>query len=224
MALSDLHFWVGFGQIVGIDLVLSGDNAVVIALASRGVPPDRRRLTIILGAAAAVVLRVVLAFVIFRLLMLPYLRLIGGLLLLWIAIGLGRPQRKASSSEASANVTTLAAIRTILVADLLMSIDNVVAVAGAAHGDLVLLILGLGISIPIVVYGSTLMLRLMSRHPWVVLVGIALIGWVAGDMIAAEPGVATLLRNHFPAYQYLLPGFGIAVAFLSGWVHRQIGR
>jgi YjbE family integral membrane protein len=221
MGFADLHFWIGFGQIVGIDLVLSGDNAVVIALASRGLPRRHRRLTIILGAGAAVLLRVGFAFVVFELLSLPYLRFIGGVLLLWIAIHLGRPHQIATGADTPAPASLWAAIRTIVIADLLMSIDNVVAIAGAAHGNLLLLILGLGISIPLVIYGSALMLRLIDRFAWIVALGVALIGWVAGDMIAAEPALTGFLEGGVPAYHYVLPAAGIALALASYWIQAR---
>jgi len=221
MELTHVQFWIGFAQILGIDLVLSGDNAVVIALASRGLPQKQRRLTILLGAGAAVALRVAFAFTVFELLLLPYLRFVGGVLLLWIAIHLGRPQRKATETEIAAPISLFDAIRTIVVADLLMSIDNVVAIAGAARGSLLLLILGLGISIPLVIYGSTLMLRLIDRFPWIVALGIALIGWVAGDMIGNEPALRNFLESSVPAYRFALPLAGIALALTSYRIQRR---
>jgi YjbE family integral membrane protein len=224
MGIADLHFWIGFGQIVGIDLVLSGDNAVVIALASRGLPSKHRRVAVLLGAGAAVLLRVGFAFVVFELLSLPYLRLIGGAMLLWVAIHLGRPQPKATAAENAAPASLWDAVRTIVLADLLMSIDNVVAIAGAARGSLLLLILGLGISIPLVIYGSALMLRLIDRFAWIVALGIALIGWVAGDMIAAEPALSDFFEGHVPSYHYLLPLAGIALALASYRIQARMKR
>lgn len=223
-SVSSIHFWIGFVQIIGIDLVLSGDNAVVIALACRNLPRERQKVALRLGAAAAVLLRVAFAFVIFQLLLLPYVRLAGGVLLLWIAIRLGYPEGAGEVGGAAKAATLWAAIRTILIADALMSLDNVVAIAGAAHGDFVLLILGLAISIPLVIYGSTIMLRLMARFPWVVAVGTALIGWVAGDMIAAEPAIDAWAGGWSHWLDYALPLAGIGVALISSWRHMHKTR
>jgi len=225
MPLTELEFWIGFFQIIWIDLVLSGDNAVVIALACRNLPREKQKSTIILGTGAAVGLRVVLAVAVFELLLLPYVKLGGGLLLLWVALQVSQPPRSHDGAEAAAAAAPASlwvAVRTILVADAVMSLDNVVAVVGAARGSLLLLTLGIAISIPLVIFGSTLMLRLIERFPVVVQLGAALIGWVAGDMIAGEPELAPWLATQVPAAAYLLPLAGIAVALLGGrWLAKR---
>ena len=225
MALTDLPFWIGFLQIVWIDLVLSGDNAVVIALACRGVPREKQRLAILLGAGAAVALRVVLAVFVFELLSLPYIKLCGGLLLLWVALQVGQPTRnRDGQADAAAEpaVSLSRAVRAILIADAVMSLDNVVAIAGAARGSIVLLAVGIAFSIPLVISGSALMLKLIERFPVVVQLGAALIGWVAGDMIAAESALKPWLDVQLPAAAVLFPLIGIAAALLGGrWLGRK---
>lgn len=227
MPLTELQFWIGFLQIVGIDLVLSGDNAVVIALACRNVPREQQRAAIMVGAAAAVALRVILAVLVFEVLLQPYVKLCGGLLLLWVALQVSQPPRRHGGGEGAAapgSVSLRTAVRTILIADTMMSLDNVVAIAGAARGSILLLVVGIGCSIPLVIFGSTLMLRLIERFPAVVQLGAALIGWVAGDMIAAEPALKPWLAAHLPAASLLLPLAGIATALLGGrWLARGRG-
>ena len=203
MALTELPFWIGFLQIVWIDLVLSGDNAVVIALACRSVPSEKRRLAVL----------------VFELLSLPYVKLCGGLLLLWVALQVGQPSRShdgGTATAAESAVTLPRAVRTILIADAVMSLDNMVAIAGAARGSILLLAVGIAFSIPLVISGSALMLRLIERFPVVVQLGAALIGWVAGDMIAAEPALKPWLAAQLPAAAVLIPLAGIAVALLGG--------
>ena len=185
---ADLNFWIGLGQIILVNIVLSGDNAVVIALAARSLPATQRKLAVIWGSGAAVVMRIVLTLVALELLRQPYLKLIGSVLLFWIALQLMTP-----GEEGSENITPrdhlFAAIRTILLADLLMSLDNVIAVAAAAKGNTALLMIGLGISIPLVIFGSTLVLRLMDRVPAVIALGAALLGFVAGEMLVTDPAL-----------------------------------
>src|SRR6185295_4995855 len=159
-------FWIGLAKIIGVNVVLSGDNAVVIALAARSLPPRQQKLTILWGAGAAVVLRIVLTVFAVALLSLPWLKIIGSLLLFWIGIKLLVPEDDDEDIDASEHLLT--AIKTILVADLVMSLDNVIAVAAAAGGSLPLLILGLAISIPLVVFGATLLVKLMERFPAII--------------------------------------------------------
>ncbi len=178
-------FWIGLLKIIWINIILSGDNAVVIALAARSLPQEQQRKAIFWGTAAAVVLRIGLTVVAVKLLALPYLQIVGGLLLLWIGVQLlsdedgGEGEEKQHGSLASA-------IRTILIADLVMSLDNVIGVAAAANGNVTLLVIGLAIAIPIVIFGSTLMIKLMERFPIIVTLGAALIGWVGGETIASD--------------------------------------
>jgi YjbE family integral membrane protein len=185
----DSGFWIGLGQIILVNLILSGDNAVVIALAARSLPEPQRRQAIVLGSLAAVVMRVLLTLVAAEMLKLPYLKLVGAALLFWIAIQLLLPEEGGGDGLESHD-NLVAAIRTILLADLVMSLDNVIAVAAAAHGNFALLVLGLGISIPLVVFGSTLVLKLMDSFPGFVVLGAALLGFVAGEMLVTDPALA----------------------------------
>jgi YjbE family integral membrane protein len=181
-------FWIGLAKIIGVNVVLSGDNAVVIALAARSLPPKQQKLAILYGAGAAVVLRIVLTVFAVALLALPLLKIAGGLLLFWIGIKLLVPGDGDDNINASEHLLT--AIKTILIADLVMSLDNVIAVAAAAGGSLTLLILGLAISIPLVVFGATLLVTLMERYPVIITIGAGLIGWVAGGMLVTDLAIA----------------------------------
>jgi len=183
--LATQAFWIGLAKIIGVNIVLSGDNAVVIALAARSLPPKQQKLAILWGAGAAVALRIVLTIFAVALLTLPWLKIIGSLLLFWIGIKLLVPEDGGDDINASDNL--IAAIKTILIADLVMSLDNVIAVAAAAGGSMTLLILGLAISIPLVVFGATLLVTLMDRYPIIITFGAALIGMVAGEMLVTDP-------------------------------------
>src|SRR5262245_40686802 len=177
-------FWAGLLKIIGVNIILSGDNAVVIALAARSLPPAQQKQAIIWGSGAAIVMRVVLTLFAVALLTLPWLKLVGSLLLFWIGVKLLIPEEGDEDIKASDQL--LAAIKTILIADLVMSLDNVIAVAAAAGGSFLLLVLGLAISIPLVIFGATLLLKLMERFPVIITIGAALIGWVAGEMLVAD--------------------------------------
>ena len=177
-------FWVGLLKIIGVNIILSGDNAVVIALAARSLPPKQQKLAIFWGAGAAIVLRIVLTLFAVALLSLPWLKLIGSLLLFWIGIKLLIPEDDGDDVAASEHLLT--AIKTILIADLVMSLDNVIAVAAAAQGSVILLVLGLAISIPLVIFGATLLVKAMERYPVIITIGAGLIGWVAGEMLVAD--------------------------------------
>ena len=183
--LNSADFWIGLVKIVWINIILSGDNAVVIALAARSLPPAQQKKAIMFGSGAAVVLRIVLTIVAAKLLELSFLQVIGGVLLLWIGYQLLTGDED-EEGEAKGHGSMVAAIRTILIADLVMSLDNVIAVAATAQGNMVLLILGLAISIPMVIFGSTLMIKLMERFPVIVTLGAALIGWVGGETIVND--------------------------------------
>jgi len=185
--LASQAFWVGLAKIIGVNIVLSGDNAVVIALAARSLPAKQQKQAILWGAGAAVVLRIVLTIFAVKLLALPWLKIVGSLLLFWIGIKLLVPEDGEDNINASDNL--IAAIKTILIADLVMSMDNVIAVAAAAQGSYLLLILGLAISIPLVIFGSTLLLHLMERWPVIITVGGGLIGLVAGEMLVTDPAI-----------------------------------
>ena len=183
--LQTSEFWIGLLKIIWINIILSGDNAVVIALAARSLPEEQQRKAILFGSGAAVVLRVALTVVAAKLLEVSYLQIVGGLLLLWIGAQLLSEEDEEEGGEPTQS-TMGAAIRTILIADLVMSLDNVIGVAAAAKGSMTLLILGLAISIPLVVFGSSMMIKLMTRFPIVVTFGACLIGWVGGETIASD--------------------------------------
>jgi YjbE family integral membrane protein len=188
-------FWIGLAKIIGVNVVLSGDNAVVIALAARALPAKQQKQAIFWGAGAAVVMRIILTIFAVALLTLPWLKLIGAALLLWIGVKLLVPEEGGEDVDASDNL--IFAIKTILIADLVMSLDNVIAVAAAAGGSYVLLILGLAISIPLVIFGATLLIKLMERWPIIITIGAALIGWVAGEMVVTDPAFDGWMRAHF---------------------------
>lgn len=202
-------FWIGLVKIIWINIILSGDNAVVIALAARSLPPAQQKKAVLLGSGAAVVLRIVLTVVAVKLLALPYLQIVGGLLLLWIGIQLLGDEEEGED-EGKAYGGMLAAVRTILIADLVMSLDNVIAVAAAAEGNTTLLILGLAISIPLVIFGSTLMIKLMERFPIIVMLGAALIGWVGGETIVSDVALREVLAAN-PWLHYAAAAAGAAV-------------
>jgi len=186
-------FWTGLMTIIWVNIILSGDNAVVIALAARALPKEQQGKAVFWGAGAAVVLRVLLTWFAAALLKLPYLRIVGGLLLLWIGINLLIPQDDEENIHGHDNL--FQAIRTILIADLVMSVDNVLAVAAAANGDIVLLSIGLVLSIPLVVFGASMLMKLMQRLPIIITLGAVMIGWVAGAMLVTDPAVAVYMAD-----------------------------
>jgi YjbE family integral membrane protein len=190
--LQSADFWIGLAKIVWINIILSGDNAVVIALAARSLPAAQQQKAVVFGSGAAVVLRVGLTIVAATLLQMSYLQIIGGILLLWIGVQLLTDEAEGEEGGKHTG-SLLTAIRTILIADLVMSLDNVIAVAAAAKGSMVLLVLGLAISIPLVIFGSTLMIRLMERFPVIVMLGAALIGWVGGETIVSDTALKDIV-------------------------------
>jgi YjbE family integral membrane protein len=188
--LSSPLFWSAFGSIMLANIVLSGDNAVVIAMAARTLKPSERSKAIFWGSAAAIVMRIVLTIVAIQLLSLPYLKIVGAILLVYIGVDLLKEEEEedAGGKEISG---MMAAIRTILVADLVMSLDNVLAVAAAAKGNLPLLVLGLLVSIPLIVFGATLLTKVMERFPVIITIGAALLGFLAGEMLLTDPAVTS---------------------------------
>lgn len=227
MDLTSAAFWLALGQIIWINIILSGDNAVVIALAARSLPPKQQKQAVLYGSGAAVVLRIVLTLVAAYLLTLPYLQIVGGLLLLWIGVQL-LGEEDGGEGAARANTGMLAAVRTILIADLVMSLDNVIAVALAAKIDgavnYPLLIIGLAISIPLVIFGSTLMIKLMERFPIIVVLGACLIGWVAGDAMAHDEAVKSLFAGN-PMAAYGIKIAGAVFVLLAGkWLAARAAR
>ena len=185
------QFWVALVKIIWINILLSGDNAVVIAMACRGLPPKQRLWGMILGAGVAVVLRIVFTVVVASLMLLPYLKLVGGLALFWIAAKLLVPD-DPDEDEAEAVEHLWRAVRIVAIADIVMSLDNVIAIAAAAGGNMALVVIGLAISIPLIVAGAALIMALLDRFPILVWAGAALLGWIVGEMIATDPVVGRL--------------------------------
>jgi YjbE family integral membrane protein len=181
-------FWAALGSIILANVLLSGDNAVVIAMAARGLPARQQKNAIVLGSAAAIVMRIALTMIAVKMLGLPWLKLAGGLALLYIGANLMSEEEKQHGHDAKP-IGIGAAVRTILVADLVMSLDNVLAVAAAAQGNTALLIIGLAVSIPLIVFGSTLILKVMDRFPVIIVAGAALLGWLAGEMMLTDPAL-----------------------------------
>jgi len=207
-------FWIGLLKIIWINIILSGDNAVVIALAARSLPEHQQKKAILFGSGAAVVLRIVLTVVAAKLLALSYLQIIGGLLLLWIGTQLLGGEDDSDDGHGQ-NHGLWVAIRTILIADLVMSLDNVIAVAAAAKGSMMLLILGLAISIPLVVFGSKLMIKLMDRFPIIITLGAALIGWVGGETIVSDVALQSIVEaNHWMHTAF--PALGAVIVLAIG--------
>ncbi len=213
-------FWVAVGKIIWINVLLSGDNALVIALACRGLEPRQRLWGMILGAAAAVILRIIFTGIVATLMELPYLKLVGGLALIVIAAKLLVPENEDESGVKSAS-HLWAAVQIVVVADIVMSLDNVIAVAAAANGSVPLLVLGLAISVPLIVAGAALIMALLTRLPVLVWAGAALLGWIAGEVIATDPAIQPKLHALFAGQlgsklDAFLATFGMAPHFANG--------
>lgn len=211
------QFWIAVGQIIMIDILLGGDNAVVIALACRKLPPKQRKLGIIYGTIGAIVLRVILIAFALTLLAVPYLKLVGAILLVWIGVKLLLPEDGGEHSTITASDKLWSAVKTVIVADLVMSVDNVLAIAGAAESagqhQLALVIFGLLVSIPIIVGGSQIVLKLMEKFPIIITVGAMLLGWIAGQMAYTDPA----LKGLVPSSKALEYGCAVTGAMLV-WV------
>ncbi|MEI8266952.1 MAG: TerC family protein [Betaproteobacteria bacterium] len=217
------EFWVALGQIIIVNIMLSGDNAVVIALASRSLPPQQQRQAIIFGSVGAIVLRVILTFFAVLLLQLPFLKLAGGAALLWIGAGLLASEDDDKGPDAHSNLW--AAVRTIVIADLIMSLDNVLGVAAAAKGNTVLLVLGLAISIPLIIYGSKLILTLMGRFPIIITLGAALLGWVAGEMMMEDAAIAGWIESQAHYLRAAVPvACAVGVVLVGRWMDARARR
>ncbi|MBV9557875.1 MAG: TerC family protein [Pseudolabrys sp.] len=185
---TQAQFWVSVVQIIWINVLLSGDNAIVIALACRNLPPKQRLGGMVLGTIVALVMRLLFASVVSTLMMLPYIKIAGGLALLWIAVKLLLPDEQAGDHGTPAD-GLWRAVKIIALADIVMSLDNVIAVAAAANGNTALLVFGLGISIPAIVAGASVMMALLNYFPIITWAGAALLGWIAGDVITSDPAV-----------------------------------
>ncbi|MFH0069106.1 TerC family protein [Peribacillus sp. NPDC056705] len=207
------EFISGLLAIIMIDLVLAGDNAILIGLAARKLPKDQQKKVIIWGAVGAIVIRIIATLLVVVLLEVPGLHLIGGLLLVWIAYKLLIDEEEHDLKPAD---SMWAAIKTIIIADALMGLDNVLAVAGASHGNFTLVVIGLLVSIPVVMYGSTLILKLIERFPFIIIIGAGILGWTAAKMIVAEPFMLDYFANPFIKYGFeAIVVIGILVAGTS---------
>jgi len=211
-------------QIIAIDIILGGDNAIIIALACRNLPARQKRLGVLWGTAGAIILRCILVFFATTLLTVPGLKLIGGLLLLWIGVKLLLEGEHADEPSVKESSNLMGAIQTIIIADFVMSLDNSIAIAAAAKGNMLLVIFGLLLSVPIIIGGSAIILRLMTRFPVIVTAGGALLGWLAGDMIVTDPLLIGYLSEigHFSANLGALIGAGLVV--LIGMLLRSRNR
>jgi YjbE family integral membrane protein len=212
-------------QIIWVNIILSGDNAVVIALACRGLPPNRRRAGMIAGAGVAVGLRIVFTLIIALLLSTPFLKIVGSLLLLWIAVQLLVDEEDDGEDKIRETDRLWQAIRTIAIADAIMSLDNVLAIAAVAQGSWILMVLGLAISIPLVIVGASLIMALIERFPIFVWLGAGLLGWVAGEMLISDPWLIGVLGESAAA-KLTLPAalVGAALVLLCGLAIRQRGK
>ncbi len=222
--LSSPLFWSAFGSIVLANIVLSGDNAVVIAMAARTLKPEQRSKAIFWGSAAAIVMRIVLTVVAIQLLSLPYLKIVGAVLLVYIGVDLLKGEGDDEGNGKEVNGLA-AAIRTILIADLVMSLDNVLAVAAAAKGNLPLLVLGLLVSIPLIIFGATLLTKVMERFPIIITIGAALLGFLAGEMLLTDPAVSSQFGEMSEQTVTIAGLIGAAlVVALGTWLMRRSHR
>ncbi|MGH6840968.1 MAG: TerC family protein [Methylocella sp.] len=211
-------FWLPLLEIIWINTLLSGDNAVVIALACRSLPDRQRTLGVIFGSGAAVVLRVIFTVFVVELLELPFVKMVGGVLLLWVGVKLAveeEPEKEIGPAN-----TIWSAIRIVAVADAVMSLDNVIAIAAAANGSILLIVLGLALSIPLLVFGSTLVLALLNRFPVLVWGGAVLLGWIAGELIGADPELAAWLHVRWPGFDTWAGPAGAAFVLVLAWLRR----
>lgn len=225
MDFASPQFWVAVLQIIAIDIVLGGDNAIVIALACRRLPEKQRNLGIFWGVFGAIALRIILIFFAFTLLAIPYLKILAGVLLLWIGIKLLQPEPESGQGdghEIDASSTLPGAIRTIIIADAMMSLDNVIAIAGAAKDSIFLVIFGLVVSVPIIVWGSKLVMKLMDRFPVTVVMGAGLLGWIAGDMSITDVAAQEWVSANATFLHWLAPTCGALLVVTAGkWLARR---
>jgi YjbE family integral membrane protein len=203
-------------QIIAIDIILGGDNAIIIALACRDLPAHQKKLGILWGTAGAIILRVILVFFATTLLTVPGLKLIGGLLLLWIGVKLLMENDSESEHKVNSSKGLASAIRTIIIADFVMSLDNSIAIAAAAKGNMYLVVFGLLLSVPIIIGGSAIILKLMSRYPVIITMGAGLLGWLAGDLIVHDPLLKAYLTQHIPYADIVVAGGFAAAVIISG--------
>lgn len=214
-------FWSGLFQIILVNIVLSGDNALVIALACRNLEKRYQKPAILIGSGGAIVLRIIFVLIVDQLLKIGYLKLIGGLLLLWIGVKLVQGEEEHGDGVKAAG-SLMGAIRTIIIADAVMSLDNAIAIAAAANGDTTLIILGLLISIPLIIFGATLIMMLLNRFPIIVIAGGALLGYIAGEVLATDPAYAEKLASMLPHAKTVFEvGGAVIVVVLGFWLQRR---
>jgi YjbE family integral membrane protein len=215
------QFWLAALQIIYINILLSGDNAVVIALACRGLPPKQKRWGVIWGAAGAVVLRIVLTIFAVKMLELPWLKALGGVLLLWIGIKL-IAEEEDGDPNVQASDRLWSAVRTVIIADLVMSVDNVLGVAAAAKGSVILLVFGLVVSIPLVIAGSQIILKLIERFPAIILLGGGLLGWIAGGLLVEDTALAPWIHANATWLDWAGPLAGVVIVIgVAHWQKRR---
>src|SRR5262252_4543443 len=212
--LTDPEMWTALVKIAIINVVLSGDNAVVIALACRSLNPKDQKKAFIIGTAGIVILMTILTIFAAALMTVPYLQLIGSILLLWIGIKLLLPEDGNDELKGSSNFWE--AVKTIIIADIIMSLDNVLGMAGAAKGHLGMLFLGLLITMPLILFGSAMLMKLMERFPVLVTIGAGLLGYVAGDMAVSDPAVKEYVETHLPLLEYAAPIAGAVIVVAWG--------
>ncbi len=225
MSVDNPAFWVAVVQIIWIDILLSGDNAVVIALACRKLPPRQRLYGIILGTLVAISLRVAFTGMVTTLMTVPYIKIVGGVLLFWIAVKLLTGEENERTDEIQASDSLWQAIKIVAIADVVMSLDNVIAVAAAAKGSFALLMFGLALSIPLIMSGAALVMAVLERFPVIIWAGAALLGWIAGEIIAGDPLFARYVDPSL-AHSFHLAGatFGAVLVVLIGMVRRRMTR
>lgn len=217
MDFFSIEFWSALATIVFIDLVLAGDNAIVIGMSARNLPKEQQKKAILWGTAGAIAIRIVATIIIVWLLKVPWLLVAGGLLLIWIAYKLAVDDNH--HDEIKAGSTIWQAVRTIVIADAAMGLDNVIAVAGAAHGDILLVIVGLLISIPIIVWGSTLFIKLIGRFPWIIYIGSGILAYTAAKMITHEKKIEPFFDANPAVYWTFVIGVVIAVVGIGLWTN-----
>jgi YjbE family integral membrane protein len=225
----DMHqptFWLGVLQIIWIDILLAGDNAVVIALACRNLPPHQRVWGMVLGAGVAVLLRILFTLVVATLMTLPFLKLAGGVALLFIAIKLLTPEHGEDHPQVEGSSRLWQAVRIVALADIVMSLDNVIAIAAASKGNAALFVFGLAASVPLIIGGAALVMSLLTRYPILVWAGAALLGWIAGELIATDPAVRAFVADYLNpqilhSFAVMIGILGILVVIGVGWLLRR---
>jgi YjbE family integral membrane protein len=221
MELTSAAFWAALGSIIWVNIILSGDNAVVIALAARSLPPKQQKMAIFWGSAAAIVMRVILTIIAVEMLKWPWLKIIGAILLVYIGVTLMLDDGDGEGDVGEDKGNIWIAIRTILIADLVMSLDNVLAVAAAAKGNILLLVIGLALSIPLIIFGSQLLLKVMERFPIIITAGAALLGFLAGEMLLTDPALVGRI-GELPHWQINVGGaLGAALVVAIGMLMRR---